>query len=60
MEFLRKTNPWRSKKDIDDERMLEQMEAGAGREQGARALINWAKAMKAAQGDTSRTIDDED
>ncbi len=58
VEYRRKTNPFRSKKDIDDEQLLEQMEAGAGREEGAQAFLDWAKRMQAAQADTSRTVED--
>ncbi len=59
MEFLRKTNPWRSKKDVDDERLLEQMESGAGREEGAQAFLDWAKRMQAAQDGTAHAAEEE-
>lgn len=49
-EFLRKTNPWRSKEDVENEKMLE---SGSG-EVVARKMQAWVMAMQGRKPDPTR------
>jgi hypothetical protein len=45
LDFLRKTNPWRSKEDIENEKLDNLMQRQPDRAGAAKTIAAWAKAV---------------